>query len=60
MQCHSSPDQMKDTLLNYIAKFPPIAWVLNKSKSSSLPGFGGVALFDVVRFFIKQVQTAPG
>jgi len=57
MQCHSSPDQMKDTLLNYIAKFPPIAWVLNKSKSSSLPGFGGVALFDVVRFFSKQVQT---
>lgn len=48
---------MKQNLLNYIEKLPPVAWALAKSKSTSLPGFGGVAIFDVVTFFIKQVQT---
>jgi len=48
---------MKQTLLDHIEKLPPVAWVLTKSKSTSLPGFEGVPIFDVVRFFIKQVQT---
>lgn len=48
---------MNQTLLDHIEKLPPVAWVLTKSKSTSLPGFEGVPIFDVVRFFIKQVQT---
>lgn len=35
-------------------------WViglLNKSRTTSLPGFSGVPLYHVIAFFIKQVQT---
>lgn len=35
----------------------PVAFVLNKSKHWYLPGFEGVPLYDVVRFFYKQVKT---
>ena len=48
---------MKQTIVNYVEKLPIVGWALAKSKSTSLPGFGGVALYDVALFFIKQVQT---
>jgi len=35
----------------------PVAFVLNKSKHWHLPGFEGVPLYDVVRFFYKQIKT---
>ncbi len=35
----------------------PVAFILRKSKHWYLPGFEGVPLYDVVRFFYKQVQT---
>jgi membrane protein len=35
----------------------PIAFILNKTKHWYLPGFEGVPLFDVVRFFYNQVKT---
>jgi len=35
----------------------PIAFILNKSKRWYLPGFEGVPLYDVVRFFYRQVKT---
>ena len=35
----------------------PVAFVLNKSKHWYLPGFEGVPLYDVVRFFYRQVKT---
>src|ERR1700743_3023301 len=35
----------------------PIAFVLNKSKHWRLPGFEGVPLYDVLRFFYKQIKT---
>ncbi len=35
----------------------PIAFILNKSKHWYLPGFEGVPLFDVTRFFYKQIKT---
>jgi membrane protein len=35
----------------------PIAFILNKSKHWYLPGFEGVPLYDVVRFFYHQVKT---
>jgi len=34
----------------------PIRFVINKSKKISLPGFEGLPLFDVVSFFLQQVQ----
>lgn len=35
----------------------PVKFVLNKSKKISLPGFQGLSLFQVVRFFIQQINT---
>ena len=35
----------------------PVKWVLDKSRRTTLPGFGGLNIYDVVAFFIKQVQT---
>ena len=35
----------------------PVAFVLNKSKHWHLPGFEGVPLYDVIRFFYLQVTT---
>ena len=35
----------------------PVAFVLNKSKHWYLPGFEGVPLYDVVRFFYRQIKT---
>ncbi len=36
----------------------PIAFLLNKSKHWYLPGFEGVPLYDVVRFFYRQIKTS--
>jgi membrane protein len=35
----------------------PVAFILKKSKHWYLPGFEGVPLYDVVRFFFNQVKT---
>ncbi len=35
----------------------PLAFVLQKSKHWHLPGFEGVPLYDVLKFFFKQVKT---
>ncbi len=35
----------------------PIAFVLNKTKHLRLPGFEGVPLYDVIRFFYRQIKT---
>jgi membrane protein len=35
----------------------PVAFILNKSKHWHLPGFEGVPLYDVVRFFYRQTKT---
>jgi len=35
----------------------PVAFILNKSKHWYLPGFEGVPLYDVVRFFYRQIKT---
>ena len=35
----------------------PVAFLIKKSKVTSLPGFNGIAVFDVVNFFIGQVKT---
>ena len=40
-----------------IAATAPVKVIINKSKETSLPGFRGIPLFDVVKFFIAQVKT---
>ncbi len=35
----------------------PVVFLIKKSKVTSLPGFNGISIFDVVNFFIGQVQT---
>ncbi|MBU3715053.1 MAG: YihY/virulence factor BrkB family protein [Ferruginibacter sp.] len=35
----------------------PIAFLLNKSKSIILPGFQGVPLYDVIKFFYSQIKN---
>jgi membrane protein len=35
----------------------PVAFILNKSKHWYLPGFEGVPLYDVIRFFYRQMKT---
>jgi membrane protein len=40
-----------------IASSAPANYLIRKSKATSMPGFRGVPLFDVVNFFIGQVKT---
>jgi membrane protein len=35
----------------------PIAFIIRKTKHLYLPGFEGVPLYDVIKFFLKQVKT---
>ena len=35
----------------------PAGYVVRKSKETQLPGFHGIPLFDVIKFFIAQVKT---
>jgi len=35
----------------------PVAFILNKSKHWHLPGFEGVPVYDVIRFFYRQLKT---
>jgi membrane protein len=35
----------------------PVAYILQKSKHWYFPGFEGVPLYDVIKFFFKQVKT---
>lgn len=39
-----------------ILNLPPISFVIRRSKSLYIPGFQGIPLYDVVFFFIKQVN----
>ena len=40
-----------------IAASPPAKQIVGRSKVTSLPGFRGIPLFDVVKFFFAQVRT---
>jgi membrane protein len=48
---------MLTKIKNSIAASPPARIVIDKSKIISLPGFRGIPLYDVIRFFIGQVKT---
>lgn len=40
-----------------IASAQPAKFIVDRSKKNSLPGFRGIPLFDVVKFFFQQVRT---
>lgn len=40
-----------------VLRSAPAVFILRKSKVTSLPGFQGVPIFDVTKFFFGQVQT---
>jgi len=44
-------------ILSTIEATAPVAFLVKKSKVTSLPGFNGIAVFDVVNFFAGQVKT---
>ncbi len=44
-------------LQRIIITSPPVRFLLRKSKSWILPGFEGVPLYDVTRFFVRQIRT---
>lgn len=44
-------------ITNAIIKSAPVDFLVRKSKAVFLPGFRGIALYDVVQFFIGQVKT---
>ena len=39
-----------------ILRFPPVSFLLRKSKTWVMPGFRGLPLYDVVNFFLKQIN----
>ena len=39
-----------------IIAFPPIAFLIKKSKTIVVPGFQGLPLYDVVIFFFQQIN----
>lgn len=42
---------------NKIALLPPVKLIINKSKTTSFPGFRGIPIYDVIKFFLGQVKT---
>jgi membrane protein len=38
-------------------RIPPVKFILQKSKQTSFPGFSGIPIYDVVKFFFGQVRT---
>ncbi|MBE2229276.1 MAG: YihY/virulence factor BrkB family protein [Chitinophagaceae bacterium] len=48
---------LKHKISQRLESSKPVAWMIRRSKSGSIPGFNGIALYDVVLFFIGQVRT---
>lgn len=46
-----------DKLVAKLLSTLPVRWILEKSQRTTLPGFGGLNIYEVVAFFIRQVQT---
>ena len=42
---------------HHVRSSAPANYLVRKSKATSMPGFRGIPLFDVVNFFIGQVKT---
>jgi membrane protein len=46
-----------NTIKNKIVSIPIVGLLIKKSKTVSLPGFRGLPIFDVAKFFVLQVRT---
>ena len=44
------------TIKRIILVSPPVSFLIRKSKKILLPGFKGIPLFDVIRFFFQQAR----
>jgi len=44
-------------LVDFSIQLPFVNWLIHKSKTTTLPGFSGIPIYQVVSFFIRQVQT---
>jgi len=44
-------------ILHQVETAPPVSFLIRKSKNTSLPGFNGIAIYDVIVFFFGQVKT---
>ncbi len=42
---------------NWFTALPPVKFLIRKSETTSLPGFRGIPIYDVIRFFFGQVRT---
>ncbi len=47
----------KNKLVDFVIQLPVVNWLIHKSKTTTLPGFSGIPIYQVVSFFIRQVQT---
>ena len=47
----------KNKLVDFLIQLPFVNWLIHKSKTTTLPGFSGIPIYQVVSFFIRQVQT---
>ena len=43
-------------LKTVIKNFYPLAYIIRKSKAVSVKGFSGLSIYDVVRFFVQQIN----
>ena len=47
----------ENKLVDFFIQLPFVNWLIHKSKTTTLPGFSGIPIYQVVSFFIRQVQT---
>ncbi|MBM3412760.1 MAG: YihY/virulence factor BrkB family protein [Bacteroidetes bacterium] len=47
----------KTKLINFLLNLPLIKWLVQKSKTTTFPGFNGIPIYHVAAFFVRQVQT---
>lgn len=46
------------SIKRWLVTFPPVRFVIRRSKHTILPGFQGIPLYDVAWFFVRHVQKA--
>lgn len=48
---------LTEKIIKTVTAIHPVRLIINKSKKTSLPGFRGIPLYDVILFFVSQVKT---
>lgn len=48
---------LQQKITNRFTALPPVKFLIEKSKIKSIPGFRGIPIYDVVKFFFGQVRT---